>query len=627
MQTIDFTYTDNLCQHTPVTFIPSLLSNDLQYFWDFGDNTQNTQPSASIAYAENNEYDVTLTITNKFGCTTSITKRIYILKNEFVGSLHKGDEVCSGEDNTIILIPRIEYNNSGTIHWFKDNITSEPINITQFPNNSIVIQEPGIYFAKVIGINGCETYKDIDGVAVNFYPILKIPVIKGQTIICDNTFYLSVDSANNTTYKWYLDGQHLTEWDGHTNINHTIDSLQPGYYVFEVEANYRWGNGSICTSKSSKFRVYKSPDIEDPIIEIVEVTCAPYRAIVRVVNPIDGIDYYWSNGQKGIQATYVHDGPILVRAQYNICYKYANINLPSNIYAHTSEFPKGCYSFCLNNQTASIQPPYIWAERWYWILNENKILEGENSLVKEILMANIYETGILELYVSNGYCEMLIKQVELTINNCDPDKCKLEIKKVSQFECNKFENTGSNYFSFDLELYNDTNYTTNIFIDNSNLFTLLQNQYSIQPGDNTLTISFYIEDPETNTQLILNQGYIELNIEIPLLNCLKTFKINNKEFFKSFKKCFEHFTNKASQDYITIVPNPAVGYTEIISSEVFEKGSTITITDYVGRTVFYTNVTNSSKSLILDISKLATGTYQVNTQTKKGIFFSKLIVK
>lgn len=66
------------CSQNDIQFTNIATGLDLQYLWKFGDGSQITDPNPLHSYLATGVYDVTLTVTDKYGCTNSMFKNSFI---------------------------------------------------------------------------------------------------------------------------------------------------------------------------------------------------------------------------------------------------------------------------------------------------------------------------------------------------------------------------------------------------------------------------------------------------------------------------------------------------------------------------------------------------------------------
>ncbi len=79
----NFTNFDDNCPKEAVQFTSTAVGKNLTHFWQFGDGVTDTTTNASHIYYDfgiDKTYNVTYTITNNLGCTSSITKPVNVLK-------------------------------------------------------------------------------------------------------------------------------------------------------------------------------------------------------------------------------------------------------------------------------------------------------------------------------------------------------------------------------------------------------------------------------------------------------------------------------------------------------------------------------------------------------------------
>ncbi|RXP52394.1 PKD domain-containing protein, partial [Lutibacter sp. HS1-25] len=122
----DFTFNDNVCSGTAILFTPDATGDgNLTYSWDFGDgnNSIDQKPIHTYTTQEGcgvNQFNVTLEVTDTYGCSTKRTKVIYIKqrpKIDFIdlnpgnaGQFNNCGNPSSGAEYTV----KVGNNNSST---------------------------------------------------------------------------------------------------------------------------------------------------------------------------------------------------------------------------------------------------------------------------------------------------------------------------------------------------------------------------------------------------------------------------------------------------------------------------------------------------------------------------------
>ena len=147
-------FTENIIDVNTVDFTNES-TGGITYEWDFGDGSSSTDMDPSHTYTEDGSYEVTLTLTNDWGCTKTFTTTV----NIFGVSLNEFDFV------EVDLYPN-PFNNELTI---ESEQVLEQISITDASGRLIYMDTPfnsglirvdasswsnGIYFITIQNSNG-----------------------------------------------------------------------------------------------------------------------------------------------------------------------------------------------------------------------------------------------------------------------------------------------------------------------------------------------------------------------------------------------------------------------------------------------------------------------------------------
>ncbi len=87
----------------------------LSYSWSFGDNDSSTVTNPTHLYAAKGNYDISLVVSNTYGCSSSITKPAYINAANYSADFTTNSAYCPG--NTIIFINKSTPAPSGVPIW------------------------------------------------------------------------------------------------------------------------------------------------------------------------------------------------------------------------------------------------------------------------------------------------------------------------------------------------------------------------------------------------------------------------------------------------------------------------------------------------------------------------------
>ena len=90
-------------------------AGSLTYAWDFGDGSTSTQTNPSHQYATKGNYDISLVVSNTYGCSSSITKKSFINAANFSADFKTGSSLCTG--NTILFISQSSPAPNGSPLW------------------------------------------------------------------------------------------------------------------------------------------------------------------------------------------------------------------------------------------------------------------------------------------------------------------------------------------------------------------------------------------------------------------------------------------------------------------------------------------------------------------------------
>jgi len=198
---------EGICQGTEVSFMDDS-NSAISWLWDFGDDATSTVQNPVHTYLEAGSYDLSLTTTNSFGCTSTITTTIDVNPNTISWTLPSS--VCEDTE------AEFEDNSDDAVSWlwdFGDDDTSSD------QNPSHVYADAGTYTVSLTVINsyGCDVTVT-DEITVNAFVIdWEVP-----EEACANTEVMFEDNTLNAT-AWLWDfGDDITSAE--QNPSHTYES-------------------------------------------------------------------------------------------------------------------------------------------------------------------------------------------------------------------------------------------------------------------------------------------------------------------------------------------------------------------------------------------------------------------
>jgi PKD repeat protein len=528
LPTGNFTNTNNICVGTPVQFTVTNPQPGQQYLWNFGDGSTNLQPNPSKTFTTSGIKQVTLTVTNEYGCAvTSAPHFVTIIGSNMAGNLTVAPTtVCQGGTMNI------NFNSTGTpapVHytWYQNTVANVPFSTTASPN--LPVTQNGQYLVYLKDANGCQLFT-IRAASIAFTPLPQTPVITGNTIACvDGAITLKVAANPGVIYEWKRDGIVQPQWNNQNIISDSQSN--PGVHTYSVIAKVLAGGTTYCSSApgSISVEVVALPDM--PVLSISSVSCDPYQVTIDITNPQAGAGYYWSNGALGTSVVLNHDGPLQVRAVINECFVKTQLDLPTDLQPLSWIFPKGCYDTCGDKPLGTIIGPLGEYEHWDWIANEAHLYSGSGGVPP---LVDLSVNTNYSLNLDNGYCNLLTGSMSIAPVECAECHYKVDVKKVS---CIRVD--GQNMYQVILAIdnpYGATTWGTFSVPNGEGFFTPVT--VTLPPGVTNHTLSF-----------TSNNGFMGGTVSV-LLNsvdqdnksCIQKLEIKFPEDCETITEC--RFTNR-----------------------------------------------------------------------------------
>ena len=546
MPDADFTHDAPRCEDAVVKFSPTTINPDYTYEWELELGVPNLQVEPERVYSPDNTYPVTLTVTNQYGCSSTVSKNITITPNNLSGVVNGGGSACEG--STITLT----YGNTGTntpqtLKWMRG---STLVATTTYPTATYNATVGGSYWVKVESANGC-TY-ETDKSIVTF---IKPPAanIDGPDEVCLYEEYtLTTDQGDPATeYRWYRNGTPLPG----NQVSITDVQTVTGTYTYVVVTRIPDGNGGYCTN-SDTHTVTINPLPSPPNITMSLISCDPYVFKLEATAGAPGT-FTWSNGMDGSTIYVNQGGPYQVRyTNESGCSSTRNIDVPYDPAIHFWTVPTGCYSICEKFlQDASIlsgpNTPY---NKWIWYRNGADIMSGAYSVVAPVNLGT-YGPGTYNLLLDNGYCDKKSGDVNIEINErCRECRFKAEVKGIQPIYDEK---KGYCYYMVYLQIDNPHSFPVNITLTAPNgegIF--IPSSITATPGSNLYPVQ------------MIPTGFAGGSVEV-----LFETTINGKYCFIMRKFGFPDCPNRSRRPAaeeggkevnLLLSPNPAQGKVDVI---------------------------------------------------------------
>jgi gliding motility-associated-like protein len=248
------------CSSSAITFANASTGPGLSYLWNFGDSSTSTQLNPVHTFSNEGTYNVSLAITDLYGCTDFISKNNYVR----IANPKANFSVSDTAGNCPPLIVNFTNASTNYFSWawdFGDGSTSNSFNPSHFYampgtfNAVLTIKGPGgctdqkSVQIKIKGPTGTFSYSNISGckpLQTNF----KASTAKNTTFVWDFNDGVTIVTPNSTvshTFKTaggYLPKMILVDANGCKVPIIGIDSIK----VFEVHALFTNSVTSLCDS-------------------------------------------------------------------------------------------------------------------------------------------------------------------------------------------------------------------------------------------------------------------------------------------------------------------------------------------------------------------------------------------
>ncbi len=329
----------NVCLGEQANFMDASTSSSAitNWSWNFGDGNSSTIPNPANTYAAAGNYNISLTITNADGCTSSITQPLTVYPLP-IANAGTSQTICEGGS------VNLSGNGGVTYVWNPGAISSQ--NITVTPTQSIT------YTLEVTDVNGCTNNADVD---VTVHPLPQANAGPDQTVCDGSVIMLSASGGgpgpNTNTYTWNpgnLNGRQVTV----TPVSNTI------YILTVTSVNGCVESDSVAVTVNTLPIAITSPD---------QYICNGESATLSASG---GLNYTWNPG--GFTSQTINVSPnvnsafLLTITDINGCQDTATVfvNINPNPLASFTHPPVSCvnsnFTFTNTSQISSGSLSFDW---------------------------------------------------------------------------------------------------------------------------------------------------------------------------------------------------------------------------------------------------------------------------
>lgn len=187
----DFSALDSVCVGSPIAF-QNASQNFSDYAWNLGDGSQSLVLHPQRTYSTAGTYQVTLWVTNPYGCTDSSSRSVVVMPNTLNATVTPGDSsICEGDS---LLYEVVVSGGYAPYTYLWSHVQSTPQAWAQFT---------GSYFVDISDQLSCRLRTPPVNLMVNPTPK---PALNGRKTICVGEFEMySVNYPNNGyTFNWTI---------------------------------------------------------------------------------------------------------------------------------------------------------------------------------------------------------------------------------------------------------------------------------------------------------------------------------------------------------------------------------------------------------------------------------------
>jgi len=312
----DFAYTKSSgCVPVLVQF-QNISSGASNYLWDFGDGTTSTLLNPNHIYTTGGNYQVTLTVTDAAGCSTTKT---------LANALHiPGPSASFSLSNNHGCQPlTISLNDSSqnvlTHFWsFGDGDTSLAASPVHTFNTA------GSYLVTLIvkDANGCQSaFTHPDTIKVYNKPVAAFSISDSSICAGTSTSFVSL-SQSSSSYKWLFGDGSTSQ---HSNVNHQYQS--PGQYSITLVASNGYCSDTVNSINAVTVIPFPVADFGgSPLIGCVPLSSNMVNISTSLQNPV----FMWDGGNGLTSSAFNPQFYYQSAGHYSVTLKVTNSGLCSD---------------------------------------------------------------------------------------------------------------------------------------------------------------------------------------------------------------------------------------------------------------------------------------------------------
>jgi hypothetical protein len=606
------------CAECPILLQPNTINPDHTYRWKFLDIASNSQTSPTMSLPQDVNSEITLIVTDEYGCESETTQSIVVVEGVFIGAFNGDGVYCEGDiidlsyfntdPQTIAPSNSVNPAESGYL-WMLGTEPAPGVNT----DPTYRVTTSGQYWVKLRNTSLC--LDDIDAINVTVLPKPFFDIKLPQAACVGQPYQVKgivpQNGAGISRYRWTLDNS-VSSW----NTTFPITPLEElwgsaGSHTYKLE---------IETDQGCVFELEKVVTVQnEPVINSINIsldTCSPYKVNISTTANQAGT-FYWSNGDEGSSISVTRGGAYQVTfvPDNSACSVTSNVFVPKDPSTFLWYFPSGCLEYCpkKNNPNRYIPSGTAWLYSWSYGWNPSGSFNGTDQ-VQDLDLTNFQGSNVdLDLTLNNFGCSIKSKPLKLrNSEECAECGFEFEISKILKF------NEPYTYYEIYGQIVNSTN--TGVSVD---LAILGQTGYLspstiFVPANSTYVFGPMLYIPQDGfgggTVLIALESLREGN------PCYDEHKISFPE---------ELGGESEERSSLHIVPNPVDSKTNFLYriSDTIDKDTTLQLFDLNGLLHFEQDLEATTGEFTAHLDTLKPGQYLVIIKSGGVVLIRKYLIK
>lgn len=600
------------CHDTAVQFgLSGLPVDGDSYLWTFEAGAENTLASPQRVFSSPGLKTVTVVITNKYGCSRTLTTTITVPPPCFNGNVSSPlTTVCMGSPVTINYVPSGDNCTASQYIWMNGQ---NPI--AGAPNAaSINVYTPGFYWVKVQ--KGSCNYDTPARITPIFKSAPSIS-LQGPGATCEGDDVVIKAITTATVIRWIVDSSPQPGFNNLATI--TLSGLSLGSHTITATAySGTVGAPDTCMTTATQMAVIVAtpdkPEITQEVFCAGQVPEMPYYHVVLSATSNVSEVFNWSNGMSGSPITVTDGGPYQVRVTSGGCSSKSQVDVPKNLEDFIWIFPTGCIDACnWKEGEPTLIGPRLPLDFWEWIYNGNTEFYGHHSFPQPLHLTA--GSGTYNLALTQGECTLTSGALEYTERNCD--KCAINSIRVVDV---KDEDQRYCSFKVTLQITSMSGFPATITVPNNNA-VINPAGFNVAAGTNNYVFTVFPMSGFTGGSIAFQINGVYENGK----PCITEFKIDIPSCVGEINTKIDATATVVMPVKVTLAPNPAKEQVTVHYNGL-PSAASVELYDITGRSIANYAINTTDGDLVVPTNNYPSGIYIVVVRTDKGLLSQQKLV-